>query len=160
MSETISVGVVGRSYWVYMANVMAEYLGQIIQAKRIQSRLAEIPQGVYKDAQEFFRLVLQAVEPGFSENPPASTNAYMIAADSLRGSSTPIPETDPELEMRLKQYQFFIERLQEPHRLNSDELNTAQALHDFFVRLAQDGESEVYERSVCSVTQPSGLRFL
>src|SRR5260370_42002212 len=82
MSQTVSVGVVGPSHWAYMASVMAEKLQQMRNAK--QTGPDQIPVGVYRDAQEFYRLVLEAAGDRTPLNPPASINAYALDADPLR----------------------------------------------------------------------------
>lgn len=77
MSETISVGVVGPSHWVYMAKVMAEVLGKVVQNPRLV--IVDIPVGVLHGAVQFSKLVLEGVEPFSSPNPPASLNAFVMA---------------------------------------------------------------------------------
>src|SRR5580704_1412968 len=82
MSQTVSLGVVGPSHWAYMASVMAEKLQHVANAK--QTVVGQIPVGVYRDAREFYRLVLEAAGDGTPVNPPASINAYALAADAVR----------------------------------------------------------------------------
>jgi hypothetical protein len=146
MSDTISVDVVGPSYWAYVATVMAECLEEATRSKQV--RVGLVPRGVYSDAKEFFRLVLQSVGNGVPDNPPASLNAYVIAADALRNSSDSFPRTREELGQRLAHYSELIDHLGQPRNLTTEEIEIATSLKEFFERLAQAGESEVYERTV------------
>ena len=102
MSQTMSVGVVGPSHWVYMATVMAECLENVARTNRIEPN--EIPVGVYWDALEFSGLALQATGDAVPDNPPASINAYVIAADALRRSSRDLPRTREDIDHRLEEY--------------------------------------------------------
>lgn len=160
MPEILSFDGVGPSYWSYMANVMAECLSKILETKRIEGELGGVPKGVYRAAQDFFRLVLEAAGDALPDDPPASINAYMIATESMRRSLRAVPQTSPELESYLKQYSSFIdERLQHKGNLTDEELLTATSLQKFFLRLAQDGDAETYEHSFCSLALPNGMRF-
>src|SRR5436309_2500997 len=100
MSDTISVDVVGPSHWAFVATVMADCLEEVARLRSTRSDL--VPKRVYSDAKEFFRLVLQSVGSGVPDNPPASLNAYVIAADALRNSSNSFPQTRQELGTRLE----------------------------------------------------------
>lgn len=158
MSDTIAVDVVGPSYWSYMATVMAECLGDFLKEAKVEP--AEIPPAVYEGAQEFFALVLQAAGDVFPENPPASINAYVIASDALRGVSKPYPATTQDLRVHLQEYSNFINALSKPHLLTEPEqIRLAGSLKEFFSRLAQDGETEVYERAVQFEPIPAGYRL-
>ena len=154
MSQTISVGVVGPSYWSYMATVMAECLEKIIQVKRIES--GDLPKGVYNDAHRFFSLVLQAAGNTLPENPPASINAYVIAADAVRSFQS-APQTRQELEKCLEHYLRFTDGMQQLHDLNKEEVKTAEGLRKFFLWLQQQGEAEVSKRSVHFEAPPTVL---
>lgn len=146
MSEIISVGVVGRSYWSYMAIVIAKCLERIIDVKRIEYR--DIPQGVYKDARQFFGLVLQAAGDTVAENPPASLNAYVIAMDTATSVAQPILATRLKFREFLERLSSFLDQLEEPHQLTREELETADILRKFFLQLHHDGEKEAYETTV------------
>jgi len=144
MSQTVSVGVVGPSHWAYMASVMAERLQQIRNAK--QTAAAQIPAGVYRDAREFYRLVLEAAGDGTPGNPPASINAYALAADAVRAARADASRAD--VEETLGRQKALLDKLQQPGGLNEAELDTLSSLHAFFLWLKQEGESDAYERGV------------
>ena len=144
MSQTVSVGVVGPSHWAYMASVMADKLQQIASAK--QTVAAKIPVGVYRDAREFYRLVLEAAGDGTPIDPPASINAYALAADAVRAESANASRAD--VEQTLGRQKALLDSLQESRRLSEDELKTLSSLRAFFQWLKQEGESDAYERGV------------
>ena len=133
MSQTISVGVVGPSYWTYMATVMWRRLRKIASARRIET--GSIPQGVYTSAQEFFLLVLQGVSDTLAENPLASINAYIIASDVARESSPHVRQTRQDLTKCLEDYSSFINSLANPRELNAEEVETVKSLEKFFLKL-------------------------
>jgi hypothetical protein len=144
MSDTLSIDVVGPSYWTYMATVMADCLESIAATKRVQP----IPLGVYKDAQSFFKLVMQSAGTELPENPPASLNAYVIAAYAVKDSLDNEPKSLDSLGEVLEDYSNLLSRLDRAGELNERELETAKDLQQFFRELAQAGEAEVYERTV------------
>ena len=144
MSQTLSVGVVGPSHWAYMASVMADRLEQIAIVKRTAA--AEIPRGVYSDAREFYKLVLEAAGVGTPVNPPASINAYALAADAVRAASANASRAD--VEHTLGKQKALLDNLQESRELSEDDLETLSSLHAFFLWLKQEGESDAYERGV------------
>ena len=146
MSDTLSIDVVGPSYWAYMATVMADCLEQISISKQV--RLNNIPSGVYRDAKSFFRLVMESVGKDVPENPPASLNAYVIAAYAVKESAEEEPETLDSLGEVLEDYSKLLDRLDKPGELDEHEVNTAKDLQQFFRELAQAGEAEIYERTV------------
>ncbi len=144
MSQTASVGVVDPSHWAYMASVMAEKLRQILNAQ--QTGDAQIPPGVYRDAREFYRLVLEAAGDGTPGNPPASINAYALAADAVRAVQADASRAD--VEATLGRQKALLDDLQQPRGLSEEELNTLSSLRAFFLWLKQEGESDAYERGV------------
>ena len=147
MSDTVSVDVVGPSYWAYMAAVMAECLETIAETKRVDA--VHLPKGVYRDAQRFFGLVMQSVQDSVDENPPpGSMNAYAIAAYAVKESSAQPPSALEELDDRLQEYANLLETLETPRTLTDSETSIAHALGLFFRRLAELGESEIYEKTV------------
>lgn len=159
MSDTISVDVVGPSYWAYMATVMAECLKKFVEDEEV--RPDDIPPAVYDGAKEFFDLVLEAAGDVFPENPPASTNAYVIASEALRGASKPFPATTQDLRAELERYSQFVDDLAEPRDLTGvADKEMAEALKRFFLHLAEDGEAEVYEHSVRFEPMPAGYRLI
>jgi hypothetical protein len=153
MSKTVSVGVVGPSHWAYMASVMAEKLQQIQTAG--ETGIARIPPSVYRDAREFYGLVLEAAGDSTPVNPPASINAYALASDAIRAVTAGASRADVG-EMLGKQ-KALLDRLQQPRRLDAEELQTLSALYGMFVWLKQEGESDAYEQSVAF--ESSGLRL-
>jgi hypothetical protein len=144
MSQTVSVGVVGPSHWAYMASVMADRLQQIADAR--QTDAVQIPIGVYRDAREFYKLVLEAAGDGTPINPPASISAYALAADAVRAIRTNASRA--EVEEELGRQKVLLDDLQQPRGLSGDELRTLSSLHAFFLWLKQEGESDAYEQGV------------
>jgi hypothetical protein len=155
MSQTISVGVVGPKYWTYMATVMAECLQDITNSNQIE--VGQVPGGVFRDALEFSELALEATGNTTPENPPASFNAYGIAAEVIRRSSE-IAKNRKEVDQRLAIYAEFIRRLNEPRPLRPRERQTAESVKAFFLNLKEQGEAEAYESKVAFGTVPVGLR--
>jgi hypothetical protein len=146
MSDTLSIDVVGPSYWTYMATVMADCLERISISQEVLPN--SIPSGVYRDAKSFFGLVMQSAGKDLPENPPASLNAYVIAAYAVKESSDEEPKTLESLAELLEDYSTLLNRLDRPGELNEHEVNTAKDLQQFFRELAQAGEAEIYERTV------------
>ena len=144
MSQTVSVGVVAPSHWAYMASVMAEKLQKILNAK--QTAAAQIPAGVYRDAREFYRLVLEAAGDGTPANPPASINAYALAADGVRAARANASRAD--VEETLCRQKALLDKLPQPYALSEEELKTLSSLRAFFLWLKQEGECDAYERGV------------
>ncbi len=144
MSKTVSVGVVGPSHWAYMASVMAEKL----QAMRDsgETNVARIPPGVLRDAREFYNLVLDAAGEKAPVNPPASINAYALAADAVRAVSGDASRAD--VGETLGKQKELLDGIQEPRKLDSEELHTLSSLHGLFLWLKQEGESDAYEHTV------------
>lgn len=143
MSISTSMDTVDASYWTYVAAVMVERLDKIISTRRV--RLKDIPKSVLRDAEEFFRLVLEASGDSTPDNPPASINAYLIATDVAREASPAIPD-GTKIEGALEKYAKLLEKLKVPHVLDEKELSLAQDLRRFFVQLHQSGEDAEYER--------------
>jgi len=129
-----------------MAAAMADCLGAVVNAKQIPQDA--VPLGVYHDALEFSRLALQATGSSIPDNPPASLNAYVIAADVLRRSSQELPHTREEVNSRLQQYVDFLQALQTPRSLTDDDRELADSLRSFFARLKEEGESEAYAQTL------------
>jgi hypothetical protein len=146
MSQTISVDVFEPGYWSYMAAVMAEQLQETIQLRRIDPE--RIPKGVYRDALQFFGLVLGAVGDSAPENPPASINAYLVAADVVRGSSRPTPISRQDLKALLGKYSSFVDALARSRQLGEEEVVTAIGVKEFFEQLHREAEASEYERVV------------
>jgi hypothetical protein len=146
MSQTMSIGVTGPSHWSFMAGVMADRLQKIATLGRVEAGV--IPGGIYNDARQLLRLVLQAADDGIPDNPPASINAYVIALDAMKGVSQSLPKTRRELKERLDEYLAFVCSLREQRTLAGKEVDIAKSLAQFFQKLHEDGESEAYERRV------------
>jgi hypothetical protein len=153
MSKTVSVGVVGPSHWAYMASVMAEKLGRMRDTKQVVT--AQIPAGVYHDARQFFGLVLDAAGDRTPGNPPASINAYALAADAVRAAHADASRA--EVGQTLEKQKALLDTLQAERALGDDEVETLSSLQAFFLWLKQEGESEAYERGV-GYDIPIGLK--
>lgn len=143
MSLTSSIEIVGASYWTYMAAVIAESLGKMIRHKRVSPGM--LPKGVYSDAMEFFRQIMQSVNTAKPDTPTTNLNAYLIAAEAVRESSPVLHETQ-DVDDCLKEFSSFIKSLKEPRDLTKEELKLAKILQKFFLQLQEDGETEAYER--------------
>ena len=144
MSQTVSVGVVGPSHWAYMASVMVKKLQEIVDTK--ESAAHPIPPGVYRDAQELYRLVLEAAGDATPVNPPASINAYALAADAVRAQRADASRA--EVKQTLEKQKALLDDLQRARAFSEEELETLASLQAFFLWLKQEGESEAYERGV------------
>lgn len=145
MSRTVAVDVVGPEYWSYMAVVMAEQLDGVARSRRTIPE--NLPRGVYADATRFFRLVLQEVGVQPPKNPPASINAYVIAAAAAKGSGIPMGPQG-QLNQRLEEYGRLLQCLDQPRDLSENEAATAASLQQFFLRLHEAGETDAYERRI------------
>jgi hypothetical protein len=129
-----------------MASVMVASFKKIVHMSRIE--LGDVPKGVQNDAQRFFNLVLQAAGDNLPDNPPASVNAYVIAADAVKESSHSVLKTRQEFQHYLQRLSDFVGNLQLPRDLTEEELETAQDLRKFFLQLHRRGEAEAYGHSV------------
>jgi hypothetical protein len=136
-----------------MAGLMAKSLDLVVGARRVEPN--QVPSGVYEDARKFFELVIEATGP-LPANPPASLNAYRIAADAVRGSVSPVPKDRKELREHLTAYGSFIERLTHEGPLSNLEVATAERLRKFFARLKREGQAEAYERRIMFEPPPLG----
>lgn len=143
---TISIGVVGAAHWAYMAEVLATRLGDAVSKGKID--LKKIPRGILKEAQEFFGLVIQAIGDNLPDNPPASMNAYVIAADTVKCSPETNAESAIEIDIRLKAYHQFLTQLTDSGDLSGRQLQTAKDLRDFFIHLQLKGQSAMYESAI------------
>lgn len=156
MSQTISVGVVGPSHWSYMAAVMAQRLERIVERHKVEAQ--DIPAGVYLDAEKFFDLVLQEFGGEARKNPPASINAYVIAADAVREAQSMLATQD--VKESLKEYSGLLSGLRAPRDLTAGELKTAMALRKFFLQLRKAGQAEAYERRIRFEEPSPRMRYL
>ena len=127
-----------------MASVMAAKLQQMVDAKRTLA--GQIPVGVYRDALEFYALVLEAAGDVTPVNPPASINAYALAADAVRAVSADASRAD--VAQTLGRQKALLDNLKQPRALSEEELKTLSSLHAFFMWLKQEGECDAYERGV------------
>jgi hypothetical protein len=126
---------------------MVESLDEMIRTQHVSG--SDIPAGVRRGVEEFFKLVIQgAQEDKSAPNPLASMNAYGIALDAMSESSRPFNEVRDLISGRLVEFSRFAERLSQPRSLHDDEVRVAYALRDFFSQLREGGESEAYERAV------------
>jgi len=143
MSQVRSVGVVSPGHWFYMATVMCRSLDKIIAKQRVDDD--DLPKGVLAGARDFFHSVRMVISGQMGENPPATLNAYVIAADV----ATPIAQEGHEgLDQRLERFAALVDRLGGRVSLSDDEVVTASDLRSFFARLQHIGDIEEYERQV------------
>jgi len=127
-----------------MASVMADSLASM--AKRRKVKALDVPQGVYNDAVRFFNLVTEAAGKAVPKNPPASVNAYAIAAN-LVSRCADGTHSRTEIGQRLNQYSTLVKRLAMPGNLTAAEVQTANLLREFFICLKDVGEAEAYDTS-------------
>ncbi len=158
MSDTLTVGVVGPSFWSYTAAVMAEHL-RLVALQRVTAP-EQLLMGVYLNAKRFFRIVLEDTEEAMPANPCASIANYKIAVDTLLECIHPQLESRAQIDSHLRQYAHMLERLQVEGSLTSQELAVATELRDFFAQLAQDGEEETYLRAVRFDPPEVGIRHV
>jgi len=141
MSYILSVGVVGPSYWSYMAAVMAECLGRVVGASHVET--GDFPRVATSDAREFFRLVLQATNDTVPENPPASLSNCVLAITAIKRAGIVLVAKDYATELSL--YSVLISSLEQPYVLTTEELRVAKNLQEFFIQIQQWGDEERYE---------------
>lgn len=153
MSETLTVGVVGPSYWSYTAAVMTNHLGQVINQRATDP--PHLLNGVYLNAKEFFRIVLEAMEEAIPDNPCASLANYKIATDTLLKCVRPRPSSVGQIDALLRQYAQFLGRLEMQRSLTEEEAMVASKVRDFFAQLTRDGDEEEYVNAVRF--EPPGL---
>lgn len=143
MSQVRSVGVVSPGHWLYMAAVMCRSLDKMIANRRVASD--DLPRGIFAGARGFFRSVREVISGSMGDNPPATLNVYVIAADA----ASPLGEgLDEGLDERLERYANFVDRLSNPGPLSQDDIGTASDLRSFFARLQHVADIEEYERQV------------
>lgn len=150
MSQTVSVDVVGRSYWAYIAARLVEGLDGHI-AGTSSSRV--IPDAVYSDAQEFLKLALEggADTPPLG-NPYACLSNYLIAAGAVRASADQTRNRS-EVQAVLQSYKSCLEQLSTA-RISDIDIGLARNLRDFFAELQSEGESESYARVAAQFDMP------
>jgi hypothetical protein len=124
---------------------MTEKLTRIVMTRQVNSE--EVPLGVQKNAQRFFRLVQQAARNSTPKSGPASLNAYIIASDALRMASPSFPRSKQLVSKRFERYDDLVKSLNRPHRLTVEEMKTARDLLRFFQYLKQEGEAEDYAKA-------------
>jgi hypothetical protein len=139
-----------------MATIMAQRLERVAQAGCIKA--GDIPVGVSYDAKQFFILALEAARDERPTNPPASVQAYQIAADLVRASTDSLPNTRVDIGNRLDEYHRLLLSLQQPRLLTAEEPPTVRELQRFFDHLRAEGETESYEGGVLLEPVPVGLR--
>lgn len=146
MSRTLSIGVVGPSYWSYTAAVMASHLVTVRERRRREP--AELQGGVHQDAKDFFTIVLAAIGEDVPDNPCASLANYRLATDTLLDCLGAPPETTSEVDERLRQYAAFVDRLATAGELDETDLRIAEELQQFFTKIVRDGEKQDYLAAV------------
>ena len=143
MSRTISVGVSGPSHWSYMATVLADCLEQTLASSQVQP----IPKGVYRDALGFLKLALEGSGDSLPRNPPASINAYAIAAEAAP-APTSEPESRADLHQRLLSFEGLLKSFGEPRALDQEESKIVNDFRAFLQNLRAEGKSQTYEHAV------------
>jgi hypothetical protein len=139
-----------------MASAMVDGLGQILGDN---AGAEVIPRRVYSDAQDFFRLALEAAGDTLPTNPSASISNYIIAAGAAK--ALPQPSTDrAELQRRLQEYAIVVNQLQSGQNLAEHERRIAVTLKDFFAQVQREAEAEAYNRVVESDPLPISFRLL
>lgn len=146
MSDTVSIGVVGPSYWSYTAAMMASHLKRVLAQKATDP--AHLLTGVYQSARIFFAEVLEASSDRVPVNPNASLSNYKIATDTLVECLRPPPESRAKINERLQEYSALLDKLERPGVLSDHDLALAQDVRDFFSQLARDGDDETYVAAV------------
>lgn len=131
MSRVLKVS--SPSYWQYAVFVMSERLKTVclaIQASGadLAGRSPEIPKGVLEDIQFFFELALDGVETGKPKNPVAASNAQTIATHILPVRLHRLEE----INLKLKSYADFVEKLSVPHSFNGEEVSMIYEMQMFF----------------------------
>ncbi len=143
MSMTIAIGIVGPSYWSYMATVMAIHLQKIVKGKA-----SPIPRGIHQEAERLFDIALDCAGGKLAKNPPASLHAYVMIWDIFRDIGELFTTTD-EVEAEMMRCRAFIDGLHQIHELSPEEVAIGQKLIRFFFRLKEKGEAETYKRVMC-----------
>ncbi len=139
MSGTI--GVVGPSYWSYVAAVMAEVLRVAVQKNSLKK--TDIPTGVLADALRFSKLVLEKFELPASSNPPATLNAYIMAmkvTERVTGRYRGAP--------LLAGCRLIVDLERVDGLSGSEILPTIDFMARFFLELHKMGEEERYEKAM------------
>lgn len=139
---TYSIGVVGPSYWAYMAICMKEGLEEIIEKGKIEGN--EIQKGIYLEAQTFLTSVKEAKKeiPGMRRNIMADIENYLTFVNVAEASSNYELKTDKDFEKYLSELFSFTNRLQNPRELKPKEIKTAISVKDFYRILHKRGEDE------------------
>lgn len=153
MSRTPNIGVVGVKYWAYMAEVMAGCLGGAVKGER-----PIIPINVFRDAWRFFGVVLgkETRDIIFDNNPPAQSNAYVIAWDVLNDCPSLRSDTLKGADGHFRRFAEFLESLegqptvplgegwgkQPAVPLSEEDQKTASDLRDFFAALVRKSDRD------------------
>jgi hypothetical protein len=154
VSLTLSIGA-GVSHWTYMAALLAERLARVIAAREIRSD--DIPLAARSDAEKFFTLARAGAGESLSENASASISAFVIASDVLRMTERSALESRKEVLRHLDEFDTFLKQVEEPRTLTGRELSVAEKLQNFFLRLQEEGEAELYAESIHGEEQTYGF---
>jgi hypothetical protein len=138
-----------------MAALLAERLARVIAANEIRTN--DIPLAARSDAEKFFMLARAGAGKSLSENASASISAFVIASDVLRMTERSPLESREEVLWHLDEFDRFLQQVEEPRTLTGEELRVAEKLRNFFVRLQEEGEAELYAESIHGEEQPYGF---
>lgn len=119
------------SYWSYMALVMARRFDRFVRDG--YTDIKDIPLGVLDEAKRFFSIIFDGKgENGKPpKNPEESSNIELIATRVM----PQIPKTLREVDLKLKEYAGFIDKIGTRRELERDETETAKELIQFFTNL-------------------------
>ncbi|MCC7537473.1 MAG: hypothetical protein IT379_14715 [Deltaproteobacteria bacterium] len=125
---------------------MADYLGRVLQA---EDGLAadEVPRRVLRNANDFFRLALEAAGGQTPHNPGASLANYRIATDAVVRLVRPRLATTTDIANRLRAYAKFVRDISESGKSMPDRQMVEQ-VRNFFAQLARLGADETYTETV------------
>ena len=140
MSHTPLIGVVGVKYWASMANAMVECLDPII----IKGQKTKIPLGVLYDAKKFFKIVLgQKTGDTMFDNPPAQSNAHVIAWNILSNCRNLRSHMKKGADGHFLRFAKLLEKLGEPvvlDEMDKKDQKTVYDLRDFFNALLRQDD--------------------
>ncbi len=147
MSTTVSAGIYGLRYWIFMAKAMSRRLDKAVETGQIEPDA--FPAGIYEDAKMFFDLVKESFGERTSIYLPSSMHVYSIASDIVRDYSEIFEKQGRDkIQEILARHVEFCDSLNDSRVLDEDELQRARELSRFFMRLARAGEAERYQNAV------------
>lgn len=149
MSSTVSAGIYGTEYWIYMARVMATGLERALKVGHIEPD--SFPEGVYNDAVKFFDLAMDGFGDKSSNSLPASLHCTSLTASIIVRYAELFSgeKTEQQIQAICTRHQKFInELLTKDEGMPPADRETAKELINFFGDLAKAGETERYLNAV------------